>query len=102
MMEKSIGDTIAPEGNSVSGPLAKIDSGIVKWARLIYVPKAPQAKKTAPVVYPAPDGYMRRTPVQEIRVPEGYRRRMILLAIAIFLAAVFLAAVVYVLINFVI
>ena len=43
----------------------------------------------APPVSPAPDGYVRRSPVQSIHVMAGYRRRQVLRVVA---AVVMLAA----------
>jgi len=48
---------------------------------------------------PADDGYLRKTPVQEIRVPKGYRKRMIKRTVAIVIGLAFAAAVIYVLIT---
>ena len=43
----------------------------------------------APPVSPAPDGYVRRSPVQSIHIMAGYRRRQVLRVVA---AIVMLAA----------
>ena len=53
-------------------------------------PGAAAAEPPRPV-RPAPDGYVRRSPVQPLRVAEGYRRRQTLRAAAV--AAVIAAAV---------
>ena len=49
---------------------------------------------------PAPDGYVRITPVQKIRVPEGYTRRVILRVSAVILGAAAVIAALYALLRF--
>ncbi len=57
----------------------------------------PFAPAKAPVVYP--DGYVRLTPVQPYRTPAGYRKRRMRRAAVAVLAAVFLAALVVVILR---
>lgn len=52
-------------------------------------PGAAAAERPRPI-RPAPDGYLRRSPVQPLRVAEGYRRQRVLRMLAV--AAVIAAA----------
>ena len=73
----------------------------MEWAQRVFTPKAGPASVKLPPRVPAPDGYIRKTPVQEIRVPEGYKRRMIMRAIGITLGILLAAAVIYILFTFI-
>ena len=50
----------------------------------------------------ASDGYVRKTPVQEIRIPKGYRAQRIKRAIAICIGICFAVLVIYVFFRFVV
>ena len=71
----------------------RVQTGIVEWAAQVYTPKAP-AKKAAPAT-PGPDGYLRKTPVQEIRIPGDYIKRMARRAVAIMIGVLIAAAAAY-------
>ena len=74
---------------------------IVSWAERVYIPKPP-VRGTSESAVPALDGYRRKTPVQQMRVPEDYNKRMAKRAVAVTLGILFAAAVVYVLLAFVV
>jgi len=88
-------------GGTVALP-DEMEMSIVEWAEKMYIPKASSGQKAAPANIAAPDGYIRKTPVQGIRIPDDYRRRMIKRAIAIILGLAFAAAVIYVLIVYIV
>ena len=74
-------------------------SGIVAQAkRVFHIRERVETRAGTPQT--ALDGYVRRTPVQEIRIPEDYRSRMIKRVIAIVLGLTFAAVVLYLLIRF--
>ena len=77
-------------------------SSIVQWARSVYVPRERPKQRRPSMVLPADDGYLRKTPVQEIHEPKGYRGRIIKRAVAIVVGLAFVAAVIYVLLTFIV
>ena len=78
------------------------DSGLVQWAKSVYIPKERPETERPSMVLPADDGYMRKTPVQEIRVPKGYKSRIVKRVVATIIGLAFAAAVIYVLFSFVV
>ena len=80
----------------------EMEISIVEWAEKMYIPKAGHKQNAAPANVTAADGYIRKTPVQGIRIPEDYRRRIIKRTIAIIFGLAFTAAIIYVLITFIV
>ena len=69
------------------------DGSLVEQARRVM---GVTEKPAAVINEPAPDGYIRRTPVQEMRVPEDYKTRMIKRMAATAAAVIFASVVLYV------
>ena len=93
---------MAFESDEAFDPYHEVETSIVEWAEKTYVPKASPARVESPPIVPAMDGYIRTTPVQGMRIPDDYRKRMIIRAVMIFFGVVFVAAVAFVLVKFVI
>ena len=76
-------------------------TGIVEWARRIYIPKEYQDEYTTSKVVHTIDGYIRKTPVQGIRIPEWYRKRLGKRIIASLIFVLVALALIYVLVAYV-
>ena len=76
-----------PDGPAAGRPLGRPDLPTERWS-----PKNAEAP-------PLPDGYVRRSPVQSYRTPEGYRRRCIRTAALIALLLALIALLVLTLIH---
>jgi hypothetical protein len=85
------------EANAASGGT---EFNLVKWAEKVYIPDTHSARTSPGYVVQAPDGYLRKTPVQEIRAPKGYKKRIVWRVISIILGLVFVAAVIYVILTY--
>jgi len=75
---------------------------IVARSRRAYQPRKGPALDSGTILQIAPDGYVRKIPVQGIRVPVDYRARKIRRAVSMLLSLAFAAVVIYVFFRFIV